>query len=98
MLCPMTATRAPGQRNSQHAVPGPVFGRAPCQERVAVHLERAGLVLALGAAERVECLADYHVRETAVLQHLPPAHTGQPAGYSTGPRVDVAQRFGWDGA
>jgi hypothetical protein len=77
---------------------------AACQECVAVYLERAGVVLTLGAAERVDCLAGYDAGEPAVLQHLLPARTGQPAGYSTGPQVDVAQcldgqpssrRHGW---
>jgi hypothetical protein len=65
-------------------------GGAACHERVAVYLERAGLVRALGAAEGVDRLAGYDVGEAAVLQHLLPARTGQPAGYSTGPQVDVA--------
>jgi hypothetical protein len=69
--------------------------RAACHEGIAAHVERAGLVIAFGAAERVDRLADHHVSETAVLQHLLPARTGQPAGYSTGPQVDVAQRPGW---
>src|SRR5215475_11352332 len=77
---------------------GWAFGRPAGHERVAVHVERTGVVLAFGAAERVDGLADHHVRESAVLQHLLPARTGQPAGYSTGPQVDVAQRPGWYGA
>jgi hypothetical protein len=69
-----------------------------CQERVTVHLEGAGLGLAVGAAERVGCLTDHHVSEAAVLQHLLPARPGQPASYSTGPQVDVAQCPGRYGA
>ena len=38
-------------------------GGAACHERVAVHLERAGLVLAFGAAEGVDRLAGCHVGE-----------------------------------
>src|ERR1700756_187108 len=74
------------------------FTGAACQECVAVHLERAGLILAFSAAEGVCRLADHHVDETAVLKHLLPARTGQPARYSTGPQVDVAERLGWYGA
>ena len=60
---------------------------------VAVPADPGGLGLAFGAAERVDRLADHYVGETAVLQHLPPARTGQPAGNSTSPQVDVAQRL-----
>ena len=74
------------------------FRRAACHERVAVHSERARFVLASGASERVGRLVGNYVAETAVLQHLLPARTGQPAGYSTGPQVDVTQRLGWHGA
>src|SRR5207302_8034174 len=58
---------------------------------------RAGLVFAFGTSERVDRLAGHHVSEAAVLEHLPPARTGQPAGYSTGPQVDVAHRLEWYG-
>src|SRR5215471_11402027 len=78
--------------------PGKPAWRPAGHERVAVHVERAGLVLAFGAAECVDGLADHHVRESAVVQHFLPARTGQPAGYSTGPQVDVAQCLVWYGA
>src|SRR5436190_17230330 len=72
----------------------PALGRrAGGHECTAVHVEGTGVGLALGAAERVGRLADHHVSEPAVLEHLLPARTGQPAGYSTGPQVDVAHRL-----
>src|SRR6201987_5989872 len=73
------------------------LGWAACHERVAVHVERAGVVLAFGAAKGVDRLAGHHVSEPAVLEHLLPARTGQPASYSTGPQVDVTQRLGRHG-
>src|SRR5438552_18051166 len=72
--------------------------RAGGHECIAVHVERPGVVLAFGAAERVDRRAGHHVGEAAVLQYFPPARTGQPAGYSTGPQVNVAHRLGWHGA
>src|SRR5437773_7894654 len=69
-----------------------------CQERVTVHIEDAGVGLAVGAAEGVGCLADYYVGEPAVMEHFLPARTGQPAGYSTGPQVDIAHRLDGYGA
>jgi hypothetical protein len=74
------------------------FRRAACQECVAVHVECTRFALALGAAEGVGRFAGYDVGEAAVLEHFLPARTGQPAGYSTGPQVDVPQRSGWYGA
>ena len=58
-----------------------------------VHVEGAGVSLAGGAAEGVGCLAGQHAGEAAVTEHFLPARTGQPAGYSTGPQVDVAERL-----
>src|SRR5262249_11021389 len=68
----------------------PDLSRAVCHECVAVHLERAGVAFAVGAGEGVDRVAGHHAGEPAVVQHLLPARTGQPAGYSTGPQVDVA--------
>ena len=39
-----------------------------------------------------------HVGESCLLEHLLPARTGQPAGDSAGPQVDVAQRLGRNGS
>src|SRR5215831_6246254 len=68
------------------------------QERVAVHIEGASVGLARGAAEGVGCVANYNAGEAAVMEHFLPARTGQPAGYSIGPQVDVTQRLDWYGA
>src|SRR5580693_9089433 len=87
----MTCPAEDGTVSSLPVGTGRAVGPAACHERVAVHLERAGLALAVGAAEGVDRLTGYYVGEAAVLQHLLPARTGQPAGYSTGPQVDVAQ-------
>jgi hypothetical protein len=51
-------------------------GGAACHERVAIYLEGAGLILAFGAAEGIDRLADHGFGETAVMQHLLPARTG----------------------
>ena len=100
--------RAKGKRSHPGTgVPGstrcdsssPALGRrAGGHERVAVHIEGAGVGLAFGAAEGVGRLADHHIGETAVLEDLLPARTGQPAGYSTSPQVDVAHRLNGYGA
>ena len=42
-------------------------------------------------------VADLDVDESRFFEHLLPARTGQPAGDSAGPEVDVAQRLGWNG-
>jgi len=61
---------------------------------VAVDVVGAGIVLTAGAGEGVDRRADSNIAETAVLHQPLPARTGQPAGYSTGPQVDVPQRLG----
>ena len=68
---------------------------AACHEGVAVYLVRAGLILAFGAAEGVDRLADHHVGETAVLQHLLPARTGPGSRFGVlCPRADGRVREG----
>src|SRR5579885_1901834 len=67
------------------------------EEGVAVHLIRPGLLLAGRAAEGVSGRPDGHIGEAGVLEHLLPARTGQPAGNSASPQVDVPQRLGWHG-
>ena len=71
--------------SSPQTVTGRDLSWAAGHERVAVYVERPGLVLAFGAAECVDRLARHHVGEAAVLQYFLPARTGQPASYSTGP-------------
>ena len=100
-LLRLTAARMPGEDgtvNSPATVARRALGWAACHERVAVHVERAGVVLAFGAAEGVDRLAGHHVSETTVPEDLLPARTGQPASYSTGPQVDIKQRLGRHGA
>src|SRR6201989_3637777 len=82
------AARMPGEDgtvNSPATVARRGLGGAACHERVAVHVERAGVVLAFGAAEGVDRLAGHHVSETAVLEHLLPAPPGQPALWGAPP-------------
>jgi hypothetical protein len=62
-----------------------------------VHVEGACLVFAGGAAEGVDRWPDGDAGEAGVLEDFLPARTGQPAGESSGPQVDVAQRFRRDG-
>jgi hypothetical protein len=62
-----------------------------------VHVEGAGLFLAGRAAEDVDSGAGGDVGEAGVLEHFLPARTGQPAGDSSSPQVDVAQGLGPDG-
>ena len=89
--------RRPG--NSRRAHFGEV--RTVCsgpssQECVAVDIESACLVFPCRTGKRVDGFANLHVDEPGVFEHLLPARTGQPAGDSAGPKVDVAQRLGWD--
>jgi hypothetical protein len=67
------------------------------EEGVAEHLKASCVVLAGRAAEGIDRVTDMNAGEAGVFQHLPPARTGQPASYSTGPQVDVAQGPGRDG-
>jgi hypothetical protein len=62
-----------------------------------VYVESTGLFLAGCAAEGIDSGTDGDVGEARVLKHFLPARTGQPTGYSSGPQVDVLQRFGGDG-
>jgi hypothetical protein len=59
------------------------------EERVAVDVEGACFVLAGRAEERVDRWADFDFGEACLFEHLLPARTGQPAGDSPGPEVDV---------
>ncbi len=63
------------------------------EEREAEHLEGPGVGFAGGAGERIDRLADHDIREAGLLEHRLPARTGQPAGDSTGPQVDVAHHL-----
>src|SRR5436309_3534607 len=63
------------------------------EEGVTEHLVGPGLLLTLGAAERVDGLADAHVHEADLLEHRLPACARQATGNSAGPQVDVAQRL-----
>jgi hypothetical protein len=63
---------------------------APSEERVAVDVEGARLVLTGCLGEGVDGRSDRHTDESDVFEHLLPARTGQPAGYSAGPEIDVA--------
>jgi hypothetical protein len=65
------------------------------EERVPVDVVGTSFVLTRGASERVDGRSDPNVGEADVFEHLSPARTGQPAGYSTGPQVDITQRLGW---
>src|SRR2546423_8751527 len=64
------------------------------EEGVAVDLVGACLFFADRAAEGIGGWSDLDVDEACVLEHLLPARTGQPAGDSAGPKVDVAQGLG----
>src|SRR5688572_21189636 len=55
------------------------------EEGVAVHLECPGLRYSGGTAEGVDGVADLHVDEAGVFEHLLPARTGQPSSNSAGP-------------
>ena len=68
------------------------------EERVAVHLEVTSLALSERATEGVDRWSDLDVNETGVFEHRLPTRTGQPAGNSAGPEIDVSQRLGWYGA
>ena len=57
---------------------------------MAVHVEGAGIVLARRPSEGVDGRPDRHVDEAGVLEQCLPTPTGQRAGNSTGPQVDVA--------
>ena len=72
--------------------------RAVGEECVAKHVECTRLFFACCSTEGVVRLTDLDAGKAAVFEHLLPARTGQPAGNSAGPEVDVAQRLGWDGS
>ena len=55
------------------------------EEGVAEHLKAPCVVLAGRAAEGIDRVTDTDIGEAGVFQHRPPALTGQPASYSTGP-------------
>jgi hypothetical protein len=63
------------------------------EERHAEHLEGAGVRFAVSAGEGVDGFADRDVGEADLCEDRLPARTGQPAGDSTGPQVDVAHRL-----
>src|SRR5207302_2603607 len=71
---------------------------AHSEKRVAVHVEGTCVVSARRAAEGIALWSDFDVDEAGVLEHLLPSRTGEPAGDSAGPEVDVAQRLGWHGS
>src|SRR3954451_5177260 len=66
--------------------------RSAGEERIAVDLVGPGVAFPARAAEGVDGVADDDVGEADVGQDRVPARTGQPAGYLTGPEVDVPQR------
>ena len=66
--------------------------RSSGPECEAEHLVGAGVGLAAGAGECVDRVADPDIDESGVVENCLPARTGQPAGNSTSPQVDVAQR------
>lgn len=68
------------------------------EEGVAEDLEGACVGLAGRAAEGVDGWSDLDVGEADFGEHLMPALTGQPAGNSTGPQVDVTQSLRWNGS
>ena len=68
------------------------------EKRVAVHVERSRLRFTGRAPECVDRGANDDPREPGLLEHLLPARTGQPAGNSTGPKIDVAHRLDGNGA
>lgn len=72
-------------------------GRLVGEERIAAYVESTGLFLAGCAAEGIDSGTDGDVGEARVLKYFLPARTGQPTGYSSGPQVDVLQRFGGAG-
>lgn len=59
------------------------------EERVAEHFVGTRFVFAGRAAEGVDRGSCPYVDETYVLEHHLPARTGQPAGDSTSPQIDV---------
>jgi hypothetical protein len=78
---------------------GHAFRSGPSSEEcVSVDVEGACLLLPGGTGERVDWFADLNVDEAGVFEHLLPARTGQPAGDSAGPEIDVSQRLGRHGA
>lgn len=68
------------------------IGRFACQEGVAVDLAGSGVGVSSDAADGVDGFADGDAGEADLGQHRLPARTGQPAGYLTGPEVDVPSR------
>ena len=68
------------------------------EKRVAVDVEGTRLRFAGRTRESVDWCPDLHCFEARVFEHLVPARTGQPAGNSAGPEVDVSQRLGRDRA
>lgn len=67
----------------------------PREECVPVDVVGPRLFFAGRARERADWWADLYSNEPHVVEHLLPAPTGQPAGNSTGPEIDVAQGLGW---
>ncbi len=67
-----------------------VSSRSPGEECVAVHLVSACLVLTGCTGECVYWWSDLDLGETGFFEHLLPARTGQPAGNSAGPEIDVS--------
>ena len=63
------------------------------EERIAVHVERASVLLAAGATEGVDGLTDLDVDEACAFEESLPACARQATGDSTGPQIDVALRF-----
>src|SRR5262249_58829762 len=73
--------------------PPPCSGGTPGDEREPVDLVGPRIAFATGTAERVDRFADHDVDETGFGEKLLPARTGQPAGNSAGPQIDVPQRL-----
>ena len=67
----------------------------PREERVPVDVVGTRLFFAGRAREGVDWWADLYSDEPHVFEHLLPARTGQPAGNSAGPEIDVTQGLGW---
>ena len=67
--------------------------RSVGEEGVTVYVEGSGVAFACRAAEGVGRIADGHASEPAIFEHCLPTRTGQPAGDSTRPQVNVAHCF-----